>query len=314
MQCAESVTFGGSGLDRAVHLRADPPGGFVLPLWRGKPLLAIENRRPVFLPADHQAFNAASEPAVFLGLDEGEPRFARDISDWLPEGGDEGVGAFNDTSEQQHPELANGCAFADLRQNMTRLSVRDAELVVIGKALLEWHRAHRFCARCSAPSRMAMAGWQRNCPVCEGQHFPRTDPVVIMLITSGNSVLMGRSGFWPERMYSLLAGFMEPGETIEAAVRREVGEEAGIEVGEVRYLASQPWPFPSSLMIGCHGIALTDSIRIQADEIEDAKWVTREEMMQVLAGDNPGMTAARKGSIARFLIEGFLADRLALGT
>ncbi len=314
MQCVESVTFGGSGLDRAVHLRSDPPNGRVLPLWRGKPLLKREGRRPVFLSADHQAFESASEPAVFLGLDEGESRYARDISDWLPEGDDEGVGAFNDTSEQQHPEIANGCTFADLRQNMARLSGRDAELVVIGKALLEWHRAHRFCASCGAPSRMAMAGWQRNCPACEGQHFPRTDPVVIMLITRGNSVLMGRSGFWPEGMYSLLAGFMEPGETIEAAVRREVGEEAGIEVGEVRYLASQPWPFPSSLMIGCHGIALTDSISIQADEIEDAKWVTREEMMQVLAGDNPGMKAARKGSIARFLIEGYLADRLALGT
>ncbi len=314
MQCVDSVTFGGSGLDRAVHLRADPPNGCVLPFWRGKPLLETESRRPVFLSASHPVFDAAGEPAVFLGLDEGEPRHAQDISGWLPEGGDAGVGAHNDVSEQQHPELANGCAFADLRQNMTRLSDRDAELVVIGKALLEWHRSHRFCARCGLSSEMAMAGWQRNCPACEGQHFPRTDPVVIMLITCGNSILMGRSGFWPEGMYSLLAGFMEPGETIEAAVRREVGEEAGITVGEVRYLASQPWPFPTSLMIGCHGIALSDSISIQADEIEDAKWVTREEMMQVLAGQNQSMKAARKGSIARFLIEGYLADRLASGT
>ncbi len=309
MQCAESAAFGGSGLDRAVHLRAAPPDGRVLPLWRGKPLLERAGRRPVFLPAGHRVFDAATEPAVFLGLDDGEPRHARDVSRWLPACGDEGVGAFNDASEQRHPEIADGCAFADLRRNMACLSVRDAELAVVGKALLEWHRTHRFCPRCGNASEMAMAGWQRNCPACSGQHFPRTDPVVIMLVTCGNSVLMGRSGHWPEGMYSLLAGFVEPGETIEAAVRREVEEEAGIRVGEVRYLASQPWPFPASLMIGCHGSALTGSISVQEDEIEDARWVTREGMMQVLAGESPGMTAARKGSIARFMIEGFLADR-----
>ncbi len=131
-----------------------------------------------------------------------------------------------------------------------------------------------------------------------------------MLIVHGNSVLMGRSSFWPEGMSSLLAGFVEPGETIEASVRREVLEESGIEVGEVRYLASQPWPFPTSLMFGCEGIATSTEIKIDPEEIEDALWVSREDMMDALAGQNPDMKPARRGSIARFLIEKWLADAL----
>jgi NAD+ diphosphatase len=157
---------------------------------------------------------------------------------------------------------------------------------------------------------MSMSGWQRDCPACGGHHFPRTDPVVIMLITRGNSVLMGRSPHWPEGMYSLLAGFVEPGETIEAAVRREVFEEAGVRVGAVRYLSSQPWPFPTSLMFGCEGIATSDEITIDPAELEDAFWVTREEMMAATAGLREDIRPARKGSIARFLIEKWLADAL----
>ena len=157
---------------------------------------------------------------------------------------------------------------------------------------------------------MIAAGWQRACQACDARHFPRTDPVVIMLITLGNSVLMGRSPHWPEGMYSLLAGFVEPGETIEAAVRREVFEEAGIKVGEVRYLASQPWPFPNSLMFGCQGFATSDDITIDPVEIENAFWVTREDMMAATAGQRPDMRPARQGSIARFLIEKWLADAL----
>ena len=130
------------------------------------------------------------------------------------------------------------------------------------------------------------------------------------LITRGNSVLMGRSPGWPEGMFSLLAGFVEPGETIEAAVRREVFEEAGVHVGEVSYLASQPWPFPASLMFGCQGHATSDEITIDPDEIEAAMWVSRETMMQAMAGEIPDMKPARKGSIARFLLENWLADTL----
>jgi len=155
-----------------------------------------------------------------------------------------------------------------------------------------------------------MAGWQRTCPACGAHHFPRTDPVVIMLVTRGNSVLIGRSPGWPAGMYSLLAGFVEPGETLEAAVRREVFEEAGVRVGAVRYLASQPWPFPASLMFGCHGEALDGAITIDPAEIEDALWLTREEMVTVMAGAHPEIRAPRKGAIAHFLVAAWLADRL----
>ena len=155
-----------------------------------------------------------------------------------------------------------------------------------------------------------MAGWQRNCPSCGAQHFPRTDPVVIMLVTHGNRALLGRSPGWPEGMYSCLAGFVEPGETLEAAVRREVLEEAGIRIGTVRYLASQPWPFPASLMIGCAAEALTDTITRDPAELEDAIWITREEALATLSGERPDILPARKGAIAHFLLSNWLADRL----
>jgi NAD+ diphosphatase len=157
---------------------------------------------------------------------------------------------------------------------------------------------------------MQQAGWQRTCRACNASHFPRTDPVVIMLITQGKSVLMGRSPGWPEGMYSLLAGFVEPGETLEAAVRREVFEEAGVKVGAVSYLSGQPWPFPASLMFGCAGEALSKEINIDPVEIEDAVWVTREEMMEVFAGAHDKLRPARRGAIAHFLLENWLADTL----
>lgn len=316
MKNAESVTFGGSGLDRAAQVRGKPgelarllAKGGVLPIWRGKPLLDSDSRVPVFLPSDHAVFEG-SGPEVFLGLDDDTPRFARDISRWEPEDDTDQVGQFTDPTEQHHPALPETQVFAELRASMTRLTPRAAELIATGKAILEWHRTHRFCAQCGVESVVAQAGWQRDCPACDAHHFPRTDPVVIMLITLGNSVLMGRSPFWPEGMYSLLAGFVEPGEPIEAAVRREVFEEAGITVGRVDYLSSQPWPFPTSLMFGCHGHATSSEITIDPEEIEDARWVTREQMLLALAGDDPTMKPARRGSIARFLIENWLADTL----
>lgn len=316
MQLAETVTFGGSGLDRAAHLRGDAvqqadllAAGMVLPVWRGKPLIAA-GAGLGWVAADSPALAKGGAP-VFLGLDAGIARFAVDISDWAPEAGAEAVEAgFFDPSEQRHPALAQTLAFAELRGVMTRLSPREAELVATAKAVLQWHRSHRHCAACGAASAPAMAGWQRDCAACGAHHFPRTDPVVIMLVTHGNRVLMGRSPAWPEGMYSCLAGFVEPGEGIEAAVRREVLEEAGIRVGAVRYLSSQPWPFPASLMFGCVAEALDDVITIDPVELEHALWVTREEMVEVMAGAHPVLKPARKGAIAHFLIENWLADRL----
>lgn len=316
MRNAETVTFGGAALDRAAHLRADPAqlaklreSGTVLPIWRGKPLFQAGERLAWMAP--NSPVLAHSGEIVFLGLDEGVPRFAADISDWSPEAGAEAVEqGFFDPSVQRHPSLSDDHSFLELRGVMTALTARDAELAATAKAVLHWHRSHGFCAACGAESHSAMGGWQRNCPACGAHHFPRTDPVVIMLITRGNRVLIGRNGNWPEGMYSLLAGFIEPGETLEAAVRREVLEESGVQVGAVRYLASQPWPFPSSLMFGCAGEALSDEIRIDPEELEDALWITREEMVLVVAGQHPRIKPARRGAIAHFLIANWLADRL----
>lgn len=318
MRHAETVTFGGSGLDRAAELRArtdeiaEAPRDVIL-LWRGKPLVEGPGLdRLVRLAVDHPILSRAAPEALLLGRQEdGRLIEARELVDWMPEDVDPAqMNSFLDTSEQRHPLMAETQVFAELRRIMTRLTPRDAELAATAKAVLHWHVSHRFCARCGAQSEMRQAGWQRGCPSCGAQHFPRTDPVVIMLITHGNSVLMGRSPGWPEGMYSLLAGFVEPGETIEAAVRREVFEEAGIRVGDVEYLASQPWAFPASLMFGCRGVALNREIEIDPVEIEDAIWVSREEVMQAFGEAHPRLLPARKGAIAHFLLRNWLADTL----
>ena len=323
---AEQVTFGGSRLDRAGHLRSDAaalarlrthPAAATLLLWRGKPLVCgTDHDRLALLGLDHPVLAAidggCADAPILLGLaEEGAPVFASDISGWVPEGLDgAALGQFHDPTEQLHPDLPDDHVFAELRRLMTRLGPREAELAVTAKAVLGWHATHRFCARCGAPSEISLGGWQRRCPACGGQHFPRTDPVVIMLITHGDAVLMGRSPGWPEGMYSLLAGFVEPGETVEAAVRREVMEEAGVPVGRVDYLASQPWPFPASLMLGCSGEALSRALTVDPVELEDALWGGRDEMMTAFAGQHPVLKPARKGAIAHFLLRHWLTDTL----
>jgi NAD+ diphosphatase len=324
MRRRHEVTFGGSDLDRSAAERGDDAalaralaeGATVIPLWRGKPMVSGDPAdgpcAVVRLAADHAVLHAATEPPLFLGRIDGSAIFAQDISGWMPpEPVDEAqIGAFLDPTVQRHPAAPGDLAFRELRAVMTRLTPRDAELAATARALLNWHRSHGFCARCGAGSQMAEAGWQRRCPACGAHHFPRTDPVVIMLITRGDRVLLGRSPGWPEGMYSLLAGFVEPGETIEAAVRREVFEETAVQVGAVDYLAGQPWPFPASLMIGCRGEAISDDIEIDPVEIEAARWVTRSELLTVFAGTHSEIRPARPGAIAHFLLEAWLADSL----
>ncbi len=322
MKTAEQVVFGGSGLDRAAELRGKPEvlqqaiaesRAECILLWRGKLLVhGPDFDRLYRLPCDHPVLSYANEAPIFLGREEqGRLTFAYDISAWTPDEAEQpDTASFVDTTVQHHPDLPETAVFAELRRIMVRLSARDAELGAAAKAVLGWHRSHRFCAVCGAESESTNAGWQRTCPSCGASHFPRTDPVVIMLITSGERTLLGRSPGWPEGMYSCLAGFIEPGETIEAAVRREVLEEVGVSVGEVTYLSSQPWAFPSSLMIGCHGVATSDDIQIDPAEIDHALWISKSDLMDAFAGQNPSLMPARKGSIANFLLQNWLADTL----
>ncbi|MFD1341666.1 NAD(+) diphosphatase [Litorisediminicola beolgyonensis] len=323
MRHAEDVTFGGSGLDRADDLRGQPealaeamraPGSRSVLIWRGKPLVSDGDTRDIVrLPLDHPVFETAGPP-ILLGREDEGLIFGRELLGWSPDDLDEAaLNSFADPSEQRHPLLGDDLVFAELRRVMTRLSPRDAELAATHRALIGWHASHGFCAKCGAASEMAQAGWQRRCGSCGAAHFPRTDPVVIMLVTRGPYALLGRSPGWPEGMYSCLAGFVEPGETLEGAVRREVAEEAGIRIGAVRYLASQPWPFPASLMIGCHAEAETEEIVLDPVELEDARWVTREQIVAAMAGEDKTLLPARKGAIAQFLLRNWLADRLDRG-
>ncbi|MDR3471627.1 MAG: NAD(+) diphosphatase [Devosia sp.] len=305
--------FRPGGLDRAAERRADgalgqEPRARTHVYWRGKILVDAQGR-PVLTPLDHPALGDCREPPVFLGLTPEGPRFAADLALWVPHQDAATVGQFIDSSAQLHPAFP-GAQFAEIRGLLAGLSALDGEIIATGRALLGWHGTHRFCANCGAPSLVELSGWQRKCPSCSAQHFPRTDPVVIMAITRDDKLLLGRGSGWPERMYSLLAGFVEPGETIESAVRRETLEETGIGVGAVRYIASQPWAFPMSLMFGCHGEALDDVIALQQAELADARWVSRAEVNAVLAGTHPDLAPPRAGTIAGSLITAWAKERL----
>lgn len=327
----QEVTFGGTGLDRLAQQRGDAtalgalmtePGARTLLYWRGNVLIEggeIEggeaDRALARLPLDHPVLAEALGAApILLGRSaDGAVIFAQDMSAWQPpelEHRDAPLG-WTVGGLPQHPALAEGQGFSDLRAIMADLTPEEAELAATARGLFSWHQSHRFCARCGQPSKIVEAGWQRRCPTCQAQHFPRTDPVVIMLIARGENVLLGRSHGWPEGMWSVPAGFVEPGETIEAAVRREVLEETAVEVGEVRYVCCQPWPFPNSLMFGCRGTALSEAITVDPVELEDAMWLSREELATVFAGDHPMIRRPRRGAIAEFLLRNWLADRLA---
>lgn len=294
------LAFAGGGLDRAAHRRGSDDwkdGAAVLPVWRGK--VCVQGERLARLPPDHPALADGAEP-VLLGFDGGQAVAACDISTWTPPSLPEAQ-MFFDPTEQVHPELPHA-RFVELRGVMSRLPPIDAELAATARALTGWHATHRFCSACGQQSEPRQSGWQRVCPACSAAHFPRTDPVVIMLITRGDRALIGRSPGWPEGMYSCLAGFIEPGETVEAAVRREVLEETDIRVGRVTYATSQPWPFPASLMLGMTGEAESEAITLDPAELEDARWLSRAELAQVMAGTHPVLKAPRAGAIAGWLL------------
>ena len=229
----------------------------------------------------------------FLGVDARGPVFAMTVDP-----GPADILAAN-------PDLA----LFNLRQVAVDGSVSAADLGALaeGKALIAWHATHGYCGRCGTPTRSSASGWRRECPSCGLHHFPRTDPVVIMLATDGDRCLLGRQPRFPARMYSCLAGFLEPGETIEAAVRREIAEEAGIACGAVTYLGSQPWPFPASLMIGCLVEATSTAITIDAEELEDARWFARGEVEAMLAGHHPaGLACPVPMAIAHHIVRAWV--------
>jgi NAD+ diphosphatase len=253
------IAFAGSPIDRADHIRIDPEALGNLMNWRAR-VMNLDGLLPEFDDRGGLLWHTIADVAedtelVFLGLLDDKAHFAP-----VP--------------------AAGSSAPAMPRAWQVMQMLRPEELALYGgaKALVDWHARHRFCANCGAPTKLAKGGWQRNCDNCGAQHFPRTDPVTIMLVEHEDKLLLGRQPRFPPRMYSALAGFVEPGETIEEAVAREVHEEAGVTVRDVRYLASQPWPFPSQLMIGCTSHADDPEIAIDRTELDDARWFTREEL------------------------------------
>ena len=198
-----------------------------------------------------------------------------------------------------------------LRPLMMSHTVAQEKLSIMAQArsLLHWHEKHGFCANCGQKTEMSDAGYRRHCPSCKTDHFPRTDPVVIMAVRCGDKILLGRQKAWAPGMYSAVAGFMEPGETLEQAVAREVKEETGITVGKVQYVASQPWPFPSSLMVGCVAEATSETISLDDKELEAARWFSFADVRLMLEGKHPeGIHASHPWAIAHYVISAALGD------
>jgi NAD+ diphosphatase len=256
--------FCGHPLDRADHLRSDPAG--LVELRGDGLLLKLEGLAPLLDRTEALAWTSAADAPddvelVFLGLLGGRALF----------------GAV--------PELGDTAPAYTLREMWRMLAgLPGEELALYGgaRSLLDWHARHRFCANCGQPTQLAKGGWQRDCCTCGAQHFPRADPVAIVLVEHQDSLLLGRGARYPPRSYSALAGFIEPGESIEEGVAREVFEEAGVRVRDVSYIASQPWPFPSQLMIGCHAVADDAELTIDRTELEDARWFTRAQVAEAM--------------------------------
>jgi NAD+ diphosphatase len=294
-----------SRIERAAQLRgddamlakfaADARAGFYL---IGGELVLMKKSgeafEPLFSSDEARGFGSARE-TVFLGLLDGAPRFGVNL----------------DPASVEPLKARNDLKIADIRSIAVHGMVDADHLPPLAeaKAVLGWHGRHRFCPNCGAPTRVVEGGWRRDCASCKVQHFPRTDPVAIMLPISGERCVLGRSPRFAPTMWSCLAGFIEPGETIEEAVRREVLEEVGIVCGRVKYFTSQPWPLPMSLMIGCHAEALSENIVIDRSELEDARWFDREELVLMLLRKHPqGLTATVPHAIAHHIIRCYIEE------
>jgi NAD+ diphosphatase len=274
--------------------RAYVIGGEMIVSKRGSPV-----NDPLFTLSQANALEGAAE-TVFLGLIDNAPRF--------------GFGVNPATAEAL--KARDGFLVTDLRSIAVQGLVAAEHLPPIAeaKAVLHWHARHRFCPNCGAATQPVCGGWRRDCPACKAQHFPRTDPVVIMLAVDGERCLLGRSPRFVPSMWSCLAGFVEPGESIEDAVHRETREEAGITCGRVAYFRSQPWPFPTSLMIGCHAEALTHDIVVDHEELEGARWFSKDEVVSMLLRRHPqGLNTPPPVAIAHHIIRAWVEDEICFG-
>lgn len=287
----------GSGhLDRAPHLREMAEDlmrhrrAALLPLFQGKVLIDLSEEQPRlgWVPPLTDYLEEATEPPVFLGLSGETPCFAADFS------------AMDEVVAEE--KFCGDASFVDLRSLAPELGPASAAIAATAKGVVGWHIGHMFCSRCGSRTEPDQGGWRRVCGNCGATHFPQTDPVVIMLILSDDNVLVARQTDWPEGLYSLLAGFMEPGETIEDAVRREAKATTGVEIGVVGYVGCQPWPFPQSLMIGCIAEAESKDLNTGADAPEDVQWISRAKMQIILEGKHPRMRAPQNDAIARAIL------------
>jgi NAD+ diphosphatase len=265
-------TLAGPYLDRGAHLRDDPawfanaladPRSRYLPVWNSRNLIEGDAPRAALL-------ELSSVPE--------ERRNANDLI-LLGRFGDRDVFAY-ELDSAEPPQVKPGARFEDLRMVAELLSADEAGLLGYARGMISWRARHRFCGTCGATTRAAKGGHVLICtnPVCKHEQFPRTDPAIIVLVSDGDRALLGRQASWPAGRYSTIAGFVEPGESLEDAVAREVFEETGIEVDQIEYHSSQPWPFPSSLMLGFTAHALTTKIQRRDDELEDAQWFTRADL------------------------------------
>jgi NAD+ diphosphatase len=277
----DRLTFSGAVLDRAPEKRRDPDWVAAV-RERADAQALVMSERGLWMEEGRLLLLPPGPDAVFLGLSGDRPLFAMDAE---PASG--------------HP--------AGLREAASELPAEQAALGAYAASLLSWHRRHRFCANCGAATEPVDGGHERHCPACGAHHFPRTDPAVIVrVVDDRDRLLLGRQASWPQGRFSVLAGFVEPGETLEEAVRREVLEESGVVVGEVAYVASQPWPFPSSLMIGFNAVASGGEPRPGDDELTEVRWFERAEVEAAAAGEG-GVLLSPPYSIARRLIDAWLA-------
>lgn len=298
MTLGRRLWYAPEDLDRASHFRRAPewlaqalsrPQSRVLPVWRGQNFIAAadEPMAGALTPEEAQAYIESGAATTFLGLLGDVAYFALDLS--------------HVEAPHDDPRLAARGSFTDLRRVGPLLDPESGALLAYARGIFYWHQRHQFCGVCGSPTESAEAGHLRRCtnPDCAADHHPRTDPAVIMLVTDGDRCLLGRQAAWPRGRYSTLAGFVEPGESLEVAVAREVFEESGVRVKDVRYHGSQPWPFPASIMLGFYADAASTDVRVDERELEDARWFTRDEVLQ---GRNKGLLMPRGDSIASRLI------------